>query len=90
MSGRRIELRIDELILHGFEPGDRHRIGEAVQNELGRLLRGQGTPLAAENRGRIDVIKGGAFTVTPGGGPESTGMQIARAVHDGIASNRRK
>ncbi len=29
-----IELHIEELVLHGFSPNDRHAIGEAVQREL--------------------------------------------------------
>ena len=33
-----IELHIGELVLHGFQPADRHRIGDAVQAELSRLV----------------------------------------------------
>lgn len=33
-------LEIDELVLHGFDPRDRRRIGEAVQVELQALLAG--------------------------------------------------
>ena len=33
-----IELEIEELVLQGFPPGDRYRIGAAVQSERGRRL----------------------------------------------------
>ena len=33
-----IHLHIDELVLEGFEPSQRHQIADAVQQELARLL----------------------------------------------------
>ena len=42
MRRRAIDLHIDELVLHGFNPADRHRIGEAVRSELARLLTERG------------------------------------------------
>jgi len=33
-----IHLHIEELVLHGFAPGDRHQISEAMQQELTRLI----------------------------------------------------
>lgn len=47
-----IELRIEELILHGFSPGDHHRIGAAVERELGHLLSERGLPAALGRGGR--------------------------------------
>jgi hypothetical protein len=41
---REIELHIEELVLHGFKPGDRWRIGDAVEEELRGLLRANGIP----------------------------------------------
>jgi hypothetical protein len=35
---RPVRLRIDELVLHGFDPRDRHAIGDAVRDKLTRLL----------------------------------------------------
>ena len=34
----RIEVLIDEIVLHGFEPHDRHALGDAIRVELARLL----------------------------------------------------
>lgn len=89
MSRRKIELRIDELVLHGFAPGDRHRIGEAVERELSRLMSGDGESFAAVRKGS-SKIEGGAITLAPGAGPESAGAQIARAVYSGIAPGKRR
>ena len=34
----RVELIIDELLLHGLEPGDRHAIRDAAQTQIETLL----------------------------------------------------
>jgi hypothetical protein len=34
----RIEVLIDEIVLHGFEPHERHALGDAIRDELARLL----------------------------------------------------
>ena len=34
----RIEVLIDELVLHGFEPDARHALGDGLGEELARLL----------------------------------------------------
>ena len=34
----RIEVLIDEIVLHGFEPHERHALGDAIRVELARLL----------------------------------------------------
>jgi hypothetical protein len=39
-----IVIEIDELVLHGFPPGERYRIGEAVQEELARIVGERGLP----------------------------------------------
>ena len=48
----RIEVLIDEIVLHGFEPHDRHALGDAIRAELGRLLAidaaGRDRPRAAD------------------------------------------
>jgi len=48
----RIEVLIDELVLHGFEPHERHTLGDAIRGELARLLTldaaGRDRPRAAD------------------------------------------
>jgi hypothetical protein len=80
-----IHLHIEELVLHGFAPGDRHRIGEAVQLELTRLLTEQATPPALATSAAIDRLNGGTFQMTAAPRPEATGAQVARAVFGGLA-----
>lgn len=78
-----IELHIEELVLHGFAPGDRYRIGEAVQRELMRLLGEQGMPPSLGQGGEIARLDGGSFKVTSNK-PETVGAQVAQAVHGGL------
>ncbi|MGE6761508.1 hypothetical protein D7X55_17110 [Corallococcus sp. AB049A] len=85
MRPQRIALHIDELVLHGVPSAHRHRVGEAVREELSRLLAEQGLPSgvdAAALASRLDV---GAISVTPGASPEATGASVARAVYSGLA-----
>ena len=79
-----IHLHIEELVLHGFPSGDRHRIGEALQRELARLFSEQRTPLALIKSAEIDRLNGGTFQTTSAPRPEATGAQVARAVFGGL------
>jgi hypothetical protein len=76
-----LDLQIEELVLHGFAPGDRQRIGAAIAGELRRLLAEQGLPPALARGGQVDRMDGGAFSAAPGATAEATGAQIARAVY---------
>jgi len=84
MTGN-IELHIEELVLHGFEPHDRYRIGDAVERELVRLFTEQGVPQSLANGGEIDKLDGGGFEVAPGSKAEVIGAQVARAVYGGLS-----
>ena len=78
-----IEIQIDELVLHGFAPGDRHSIGDAVQHELMRLIAEQGLSSLNHNV-EIARVNGGAFDVKPGTRSETIGAQIAQSVFQGL------
>lgn len=80
MRPSRIELEIGELVLHGFAPGDRHRIAEAMERELSRLLADGGVPSSLSRAGSIEQLDGGAFQAEPGTKPEVTGARIAHAI----------
>jgi len=77
-----IEVHIEELVLHGFDPHDRHAIMDAVQQELGRLLAERGVSAHAP----LDVPRLDAGTIqlagTRGG---AAGASIAQAVHSTLA-----
>jgi len=84
MKSKNIELNIEELVLHGFSPSDRHRIGEAVEQELTRLLADRGVPLSLEGGGEIANMDGGAFEVAQGSRTQVVGAQVAKAVYRGL------
>ena len=79
-----IHLHIEELVLHGFAPGDRHRIGDAVQQELARLLTNTETPTSLAKSADIAQLSGGSFQISAAARPETTGAQVARAVFGGL------
>ena len=80
-----IELHIEELVLHGFSPGDRHRIAGAVQTELTRLLADPATRASLGASREIPRLDGGAFQVPSSGPrPESIGVQVAKSLHQGL------
>ncbi|HUW68079.1 MAG TPA: hypothetical protein VMW20_08525 [Candidatus Nanoarchaeia archaeon] len=84
MMPKNIELNIEELVLHGFSPGDRYRIGEAVEQELTRLLADRGVPQSLERNREVANMDGGAFEVAPGSRPQVVGAQVAKAVYGGL------
>jgi hypothetical protein len=82
---RNVELRIEELILHGFEPGDRDRIGEALQRELSQLFTEQGTPPSLTREHAIARLEGGAFDAPSSSEPETVGSRLARSLYGGLS-----
>jgi len=88
MRTSNIKLHIEELVLHGFAPGDRYAIADAVELELSRLLTehfaepGYSALLTSNTAAaRLDA---GAFQVDPRSRTNSIGTQIAQAVHGGL------
>ena len=80
-----VELHIEELVLHGFEPADRFRIGEAAERELSRLLTERGTPPSLAHGRETARLDGGSFEAKPDSTAESIGAQVARAVYRGLS-----
>lgn len=75
----RVEVSIEQLVLHGFAPRDRERIGAAVEHELARLF--AETPGLPGLRGeQAPFVDGGAFDVARDTPADGIGAQIARAV----------
>ena len=79
-----LELHIEELVLHGFAPEDRDRLGEALRQELTRLLAERGVPPSFTQRRDVKRLDAGAFAAAPGATPEVLGYQVARAIHGGL------
>jgi hypothetical protein len=81
-----IELHIKELVLHGFAPGDRYRIGDAMERELARLFTEQGTSSPLAQGSETQRLDGGSFEVKPGSRAEAIGVQVAQAVYGGLST----
>ncbi len=79
-----VDLRIEEVVLHGFAPGDRYRIGDALERELSRLFTEHGMPPLAQG-GDIGCLDGGAFEVAPSSNAGAIGVQVAQAVYGGLS-----
>ena len=77
-----IELHIEELVLHGFKPGDRHRIGEAVEREITRLLVEHGLPLAQGTE--VARLDGGLLHLSPNYNTEMVGRKLAGNIYQSL------
>ena len=86
MTPENIELHIEELVLRGFAPGDRYRIGEAVERELARLFAEQGALPSLTRGGSLAELNGGAFEMKPGFKAEAIGVRVAQAVYGGLST----
>lgn len=86
MKPANVEVRIDELVLHGFEPSGRERIGETVKHELTRLFTKQGAPPSLAHERRVARLDGGAFEARLGLRAEAIGVHVARALYEGLSA----
>lgn len=76
-----IDLRIDELILHGFAARDRHRIAASLERELSRLISQGGPAHLPPNSIQLDRINAGSFRLDPAAGPNHIGRTVAQRVY---------
>lgn len=74
----RIELVIDELRLHGFDPRHRHAIADAVEREVTALAAAHAAQLTGLFSNEADAVDGGQVDVSLQ--VAATGRAIARAV----------
>jgi len=84
-----IQLHIEELVLHGFSPHDRHHIADAVQNELTRLLADRGLPQAHAPGAGLDRADAGGFHVSREDGIARIGEQVAACLYRSLDQDRR-
>jgi hypothetical protein len=75
-----IRLRIDELVLHGFDPRDRHAIGDAVRAELAAVLAERQVSQSASVR----AIDGGEVHTSSVRETKPIGHAVANAVRGGL------
>jgi hypothetical protein len=86
VNPREIEVRIDELVLHGVAFADRYAVADAVQHELAQLLAERGLPQRLTGGAETEAIDAGSFVRGPLATPVSIGGDVARAVYGGLSS----
>lgn len=79
-----VRIHIDELVLHGFDPGERHRIAAAVQKELARLIRNEGAPASAGVASSVDSLNAGVIRIPPGSTARAAGVRIGASIYQGL------
>jgi hypothetical protein len=80
-----VRLRLGELVLHGFPHGDRHRIADALRNELARCFAERGVPERIARGESPPELDAGAFEVPKGACAEEVGRRVAQALYRGLA-----
>ena len=80
----RVEVVIDEFVSHGFAPEEGHRLGDAVELELSRLLSEQGIPGTLAREDHRECLDVGHIEAPPGYKAGDIGTRIASAVYSGL------
>ena len=86
------ELHIENLVLHGIDPADRYRVGDALEREMARELARlfSGPDAAAITRSvEIGALDAGALELQPGATSAGIGVQLARAIHGSLTTGSR-
>jgi len=81
MRPANVSVHIEELVLHGVAPGDRHRVAAALQAEMTRLFTAAGAPAALLRSTAVPRLDGGAIPAAPSSRPEVVGTQVAGAIY---------
>jgi hypothetical protein len=80
----RVELHIEELVLHGVDARDRHLVADTLERELGRLFAEGPLPRALGRRAALPEVDAGTFAAPAARDTQAMGAGIARAMHGGI------
>jgi hypothetical protein len=88
VSGNRsLELHIEELVLDGFSPHDRHRIGDAIERELAIEMAQQDFDPGSERDFELANIDAGTFPAKRADRPDRYGVEISRLLAGVIRRN---
>jgi hypothetical protein len=81
----RIEVKIDHLVLRGFDPADRHALVNGLKSELSRILADPATGIRSARSQRTPVLRVGRMPMDAGlTGAHNLGGGIAKAIGRGI------
>jgi hypothetical protein len=83
VTGREVAVEIDELVLVGFEQGDRETVATALREELALVLT-QTQPRAA-----VRTRAGLEYELGDDRGPDAVGRAAARSIADHLGGGRR-
>jgi phage head maturation protease len=83
---KNIHLHIDQLVLRGFRPEDRHGFAIGLQRELARMLSDTQTATQLAKRGDLSRLSLGRLTIRHGDTPQQLGAHVARRI--GRGTNR--
>jgi hypothetical protein len=84
MSGRKVTLTIDRLVLRGVDPMDHRALEDGLKSELARVLAEPATQAALGKSRRTPVLRLGRMPMTPGlAGAREFGGSLARAIGKG-------
>jgi hypothetical protein len=78
MTARRVEVRIDDLVLEGVRPNEAGDVGAAIERELARPVRERGAP---ERAVAVEIAQPAEIERRPGEAPAALGMRLAGAIY---------
>lgn len=78
----RVEIVIDELVLHGFSPTERYDIGDSLSVELERLIMERG--LQVQESMDIPSLRAATVKLPSSSKPDLVGARVAEAVYKGL------
>lgn len=79
----RVVVHIDELVLKGFRPEDRHAVAGALRTELARRLTDARAVQSLLSRGDVARLNVGTFRVSADARPSATGTMAAQSIVGG-------
>jgi hypothetical protein len=82
VTPRRIELHIQELVLHGFSQLDGDAVAEAIELELGARLGGPGVMI--NERGSSARVDAGSIELPHKASPVNCGAAIGERIHENL------
>ena len=84
MKPKRINLRIEKLVLQGFAPGAHRSIGTVMKQQLTRLLSERGLNPSLSGKHEIASIDGGHLNMTPNTKTDVIGNRLAQTIYKGV------
>lgn len=76
-----LNVRIEKLVIPELTAGDRRRLVSALEQELLRLLREQGSPDKLVALSTLHLRDAGLVAVSPDARPDAIGRQVAAKIY---------